>query len=183
MTRNSAKAGLSGRLTGLMLVCLLATATAFSQTANNGMILGSVTDNTGAVIPDVTVTLSNELSGGQRSVVTDQQGVYHLLAIPAGTYGIKFEKPGFNIFESQHISLSAGDSLQLNAALAVSSLQQTVSVEGGVLNRVDTTSANLQNTISSVQLSNTPLSTRSWTQMMGLEPGVSSNEQIGRAHV
>jgi outer membrane receptor protein involved in Fe transport len=176
MTRNSAKAGLSGRLRGQMLICLLATATAFSQTANNGMILGSVTDTTGAVIPDVTVTLSNELSGGQRSVVTDQQGVYHLLAIPAGTYDIKFEKPGFNIFESQHISLSAGDSLQLNAALAVSSLQQTVSVQGGVLNRVDTTSANLQNTISSVQLSNTPLSTRSWTQMMGLEPGVSSNE-------
>jgi hypothetical protein len=176
MTQKSGKMGFDGWLQGLFLICLLATVTAFSQTANNGMILGSVQDTTGAVIPGATVTLSNEQSGWQRSVVSDQQGVYHFLAIPAGTYGVKFEKPGFNLFERQHIVLNAGNSLQINAALSVGASHQTVKVEGGVVNRVDTTSANLQNTISGVQLSNIPLSTRSWTQMMGLEPGVNSNE-------
>ncbi len=168
--------GFGGWLQAVMLVCLLATATAFSQTANNGVILGTVKDKAGAVIPGATVTLSNELSGWRRSVVSDQSGTYQFLAVPAGRYDVKFEKPGFVAFDNQHISLNAGNSLQLNPILSVSSSKQTVTVQGGVVNRVDTVSASLENTISGVQVSNIPLTTRSFTQMMTLEPGVNSNE-------
>lgn len=179
MTHSSQKrfgAGHGRRLLlSLMAMGFFAATMAFSQTANNGQILGTVKDTSGALIPGANVTLTNEQLGTHRSVVSDAQGDYNLLAIPAGTYDIEFTKSGFKSFKSEHIVLNAGDSLQINATLQVSSVRQTVTVPA-VVNRVNTTSPSLTSTVTASQIANIPITTRSFTQLVALEPGVNSNE-------
>ncbi len=158
---------------GLTLL-VLAPASALPQAANAGEMLGVVKDPSGASIPGVTVTLVNESSEWRRVTKTDSTGNYYLLDIPSGVYSVSFEKNGFRRFSRTHVALSAGESLTVNASLPLGSVQQSVTVRGGVT-RVNTATANLGNTVFNTQIENIPLVDRSFTQLVELEPGVDSD--------
>jgi hypothetical protein len=159
---------------GALALLLLAPANAPAQAANAGEILGIVKDPSGASIPGVTVTLVHESSGWRRVTQTNSGGNYHLLDIPSGVYSVLFEKTGFRSFSRTHVALSAGESLTVDASLPLGSVHQSVTIRGGVT-RVNTATANLGNTVFSTQVDNIPLVSRSFTQLMELEPGVNSD--------
>jgi hypothetical protein len=158
---------------GLTLL-VLAPVSALPQAANAGEILGVVKDPSGGSIPDVTVSLINESSGWRRVTQTNGAGNYYLLDIPSGVYSVLFEKTGFRRFGRTHVALSAGESLTVNASLPLGSVHQSVTVRGGVT-RVNTATANLGNTVFNTQIENIPLVSRSFTQLVELEPGVASD--------
>ncbi|HTV54807.1 MAG TPA: TonB-dependent receptor [Terriglobia bacterium] len=153
---------------------VLAPVGALAQAANAGEILGAVKDPSGASIPDVAVSLINESSGWRRVTQTNSAGNYYLLDVPSGVYSVLFEKTGFRGFGRTHVALSAGESLTLNASLPLGSVHQSVTVRGGAT-RVNTATANLGNTVFNTQIENIPLVSRSFTQLVELEPGVASD--------
>ena len=123
------KGRLFASLIGLTLVLafLPASAAAQAQTA----IAGLVTDETGGVLPGVTVeAASPALIEVSRTAFTDGQGRYSIIDLRPGVYAVTFTLPGFNTFVRDSIQVSAGASVPINAQMAVGALEETVTVSG-----------------------------------------------------
>ncbi|MBP7778445.1 MAG: TonB-dependent receptor [Acidobacteria bacterium] len=119
------------RVTTLGLSVLLAATTAFAQvSATTGAINGKVTDNTGGVLPGVTVTASSPSMQGVRTDVTNEAGEYRFPAVPPGTYSLVFELAGFGSVNREGLRVGLGFTATVNIELGVASLQETVTVSG-----------------------------------------------------
>src|SRR5689334_1147194 len=111
------------------VLSLALTAPAFAQSqAINGTIEGTVTDASGGVLPGATITITNTETGTERSVVTNENGLYRAPLLPLGTYRVVAELQGFKRFEQTGISLSAGQTAVVNVSLGVGQVSETVSV-------------------------------------------------------
>ncbi len=97
------------------------------QATNSGDIRGTAVDNSGALIPDVTVTVKNLATGVVKQLKTNKDGLYDTSSIVVGTYSVKFEKPGFQSFERSGVTLQVGIST-INAKMQVGSVAQEVVV-------------------------------------------------------
>jgi hypothetical protein len=116
---------------GLALAGLLSGAVAFAQSTNSGDIRGTVTDQTGAVIPGVTVKVKDIDKAVTRTYTTDGAGLYDTGSIVPDHYLITFSRTGFRTLVRGPISLTVG--IQgLNAQLAIGSAQQKVVVSTNV---------------------------------------------------
>ena len=116
------------RLTSLVLMSLLVPATLSAQTAE---IAGVVRDASGAVLPGVTVEASSPaLIERSRVVYTDGQGQYRVIALNPGAYKVTFSLPGFNTVVRDGIVLTAAFTAAVDAAMAVGSVEETVTVSG-----------------------------------------------------
>ena len=99
-----------------VVVCLLAGSTlAYAQSAQ---VVGSVKDESGAVIPGATATARNVETGLVRVVVSDAGGVYRLQALPPGTYAVKIELVGFKTVSRERLVLTIDQSTTFDAVLA-----------------------------------------------------------------
>ncbi|MEZ5293587.1 MAG: TonB-dependent receptor [Vicinamibacterales bacterium] len=119
------------RVCGLVLGMLLAASASFAQvSATTGSINGKVTDNTGGVLPGVTVTASSPSMQGVRSDVTNEAGEYRFPAVPPGDYKLVFELAGFGTVNREGVRVGLGFTATVNIELGVASLQETVTVSG-----------------------------------------------------
>jgi hypothetical protein len=105
-------------LSAMLSLALSAPAFAQSQAAN-GSIEGTVTDSSGGVLPGVTVTVTSLDTGLERSMVTNEKGLYRAPLLPLGTYRVVAELQGFKRFEQSGIKLSVGQSAVVNVAMGV----------------------------------------------------------------
>jgi hypothetical protein len=113
----------------LALVSLLALpAAAGAQTT--GEIFGKVTDQSGGVLPGVTVTVSGPTLLQPLTAVTSETGSYQFPRLAVGTYTVRFELTGFKTYVREDVILTVGFSAQINAQLNVSAVQETVTVTG-----------------------------------------------------
>lgn len=108
-----------------LAVCLLALPVTVA--AQDGEITGTVTDDTGGVLPGVTVEASAETAAAARLTVTDADGRYALAALPPGSYAVTFVLPGFERAE-RAVELTAGGSAMLDVSLALGGLFEEVTV-------------------------------------------------------
>jgi hypothetical protein len=106
---------------------LLFALTALAQT-NQGTITGRVTDPTGGVIPQVQVTVTNLDTGVVYPGVTNDLGIYSILYLPVGRYGVEYKKDGFKTFQQRGVTISTDQVVRLDVALAVGSVTQNVTV-------------------------------------------------------
>ena len=113
-------------LAGLLLV-YPAHALAQSQAAN-GAIEGTVFDTSGGVLPGVTVTVTNVDTGVERSIITNEKGLYRAPLLPLGTYRVTAELQGFKKFEQTGVQLSVGETAVVNATLSVGTVSETITV-------------------------------------------------------
>lgn len=116
------------RLAMLVVVCLATAAVADAQ-VNRATISGTVTDSSGAAIPGVTVTVTDE-SGLTFTAHTNMEGQYTVPSLPVGTYAAKFALEGFKTFVRDKLTLEVSQTLRLDAELSVGQLTETVSVSG-----------------------------------------------------
>lgn len=144
-----------------------------AQTLNTGVFLGTVLDPSGAAVPEATVRVIREGTSFERATTTGPDGAFRLLEIPAGRYRISVEKPGFQRAERSGLELSAGQTLRVDLSLAVGAVTETVQVEARVA-QVDTATANVGSTIFGSHVQELALNTRSFTQLVRLQPGVNS---------
>ena len=99
--------------------------------AQTGSIAGSVVDETGGVLPGVTVEAASPAAiEGVRSAVTDGSGLYGIEALRPGTYTVTFILPGFSTFVREGIELTSGFTANVDARMAVGAIEETVTVSG-----------------------------------------------------
>jgi hypothetical protein len=119
------------RLCAFGFSLLLTASSAFAQVSSTtGSINGRVTDNTGGVLPGVTVTASSPSMQGVRTSVTNENGEYRFPAVAPGTYRLVCELAGFGTVNREGINVGLGFTATVNIELAVASLQETVTVSG-----------------------------------------------------
>ena len=110
------------------LTFVLITAPAWAQ-LSTAQLSGHVTDESGAVLPGVTVTATQTDTGLTRSVTTDQTGSYVLPNLPTGPYRLEAALQGFRTYAQTGIVLQVAAAPAINVVLAVGNLQETVAVE------------------------------------------------------
>ncbi|HEY5214433.1 MAG TPA: TonB-dependent receptor [Acidobacteriaceae bacterium] len=115
------------RVIAIAVIGVLGLGSAYAQSTNSGDIRGTVTDSTGALLPGVTVTVTNNNTGVTKTLVTNDAGLYDTSSIVVGNYKLTFEKTGFAKFERSSVTLQVGTST-VNAALKVGSTTQEVVV-------------------------------------------------------
>jgi Carboxypeptidase regulatory-like domain/TonB dependent receptor len=119
------------RFTVLGIVALvLALAVPAAAQEFRGRINGTVTDNSGAILPGVTVTATSPALIQPMTAVTGEDGTYRLIALPAGTYVLTYELQGFQTLKREAIRVVINTTLSVDAQLSVAALQETVTVTG-----------------------------------------------------
>jgi hypothetical protein len=157
-----------------------------AQSAGTGALTGTVTDPSGAVVPNVTVTLTKIDTGQVRTVTTGADGTYHFALIQPGAYKVQFAAAGFKSEEVPSVTVNVAETPVLNQALQVGQQAESVVVqaEAAALQTADST---LGRVVDSTTLSNQPLATRNFTSIMGLEAGavgsVNNATSLGKATV
>lgn len=147
--------------------------------AVTGTLTGVVTDSSGAVIADASVSAADSATGNVRTTTTDSSGHYTFVALPVGKYNLTIRKAGFRSFVSSGVVLNAGQIFTANAQLALGTASETVTVEANTL-QVQTKNTQLGTVISGDTISNMPMINRNALQLMQLEPGVmSSSDRFG----
>ncbi len=159
------------------LLCLLAVVLLIYPMAAGGQELaatlsGTVTDTTGAVIPNASVTISlNGVSGASRVVRTDGAGSYTATNLTAGTYSVTAVAGGFQTYRGRNIVLNVAEKRSLNIQLKAGAASETVVVEANPVS-IDTQSSAQAGTISGTQVRELELSSRNFEQLVTLQPGV-----------
>ena len=168
-----------------LLVGLLAVAPAPAALAQTivGQIAGVVTDASGAVLPGVTVTVTNDGTGLVRSAVTDDRGAWTITNLPVGRYSVKAELTGFRSAQQTGFELNADGRLTSNFKLEVGGVTETVDVVAVTGEKVNTTSGELARTIDGSQVREVALNGRNYLQLASLIPGavVTNNDQLDLA--
>jgi hypothetical protein len=142
---------------------------AFAQGATSGSINGTVTDNTGAVLPGVTVSVSGPALMGTQAAHTSDQGQYRFPALPPGAYRLSYELTGFTTVIRADILVSIGFTATVNVQLNLASLQESVTVLGASP-VVDIQNTNIQNNFSSELLKSIPNARDLWA-LIAVAPG------------
>jgi outer membrane receptor protein involved in Fe transport len=158
------------------LAILLAVFWAGSQLTAQVMtadIVGTVTDTTGAVLPDAQVTITNTATGVSNTSVTTKTGNYTFTLVQVGTYVVKVEAKGFKAFETSNLTLNAGDRARVDAKLEVGAQSETVSVTAEATSAaLHTDSSTLGGSITRETVEDVPLNGRNITTAIQLSAGV-----------
>jgi Carboxypeptidase regulatory-like domain len=160
----------------LLLFCLISTAvtpSVMAQSASTGALNGTVKDPSGAVIPNVKVTATSA-TGATRTATTSADGTYSIGLLPPGTYGVKFEAPGFQTTEVPSVTVTVTETGTLDETLQVGAQTQEVTVQANV-EAVQTTNATVGTTIGSQAVSSLPLNTRDYINLLSLSAGANAN--------
>ncbi len=145
-----------------------------AQSATTGALTGVVTDPSGGVISGATVALTNNGTGATRTATTDASGNYKFSLIPPGAYSLKFEAPGFKTSTISSVTVNVTETLVLSQKLEIGAQTSEVTVEASA-ETIQTQNATVGNLVGSQTVTDLPLSSRNYTQIIDLSPGVVAN--------
>ncbi|MGH9453237.1 MAG: carboxypeptidase-like regulatory domain-containing protein, partial [Terriglobia bacterium] len=161
---------------GLLMTAFLVAPSAPAQ-QSLGSITGTVTDSSGAVVPDVKVTIANVQTGLLQTATTSSAGSYSVFDLPIGTYTVTFSKEGFSTRTNSQVLLQSNRTTTLDASLQPGTVTTTVTVTSTpLLNKVDTTNGYV---LGPSVIQAIPLGTGSFTQLAILSPGVNADLLAG----
>jgi hypothetical protein len=161
------------KLVYLSVLCLLLFGLPSVSFGQNATIVGTVTDPSGGVIPNVNITVTNTETGWTRTIPTNDSGQYVVPNIQIGHYNVKAESSGFKVAEQKDVVLSVGDRLRLDFQMKMGTSAETVTVEANPI-AVQSDSGELSNVITDKQVSQLAVNGRSIYQLAQLTPGASS---------
>ncbi len=145
---------------------------AWSQTQiTTGVIQGTVSDPSGALVPGATVEARNLDTNLVRSLVTSADGRFVFLSLPPGRYTVTVTLQGFATHVQEDLTLTVGQSITLNPVLKVSGTAETVTVTG--TSAIDISRTEVSNTLNEQTVSTTPILGRKFEDLLTLTPGVS----------
>ncbi len=157
----------------LIAACAVGLTTGVGAQTVDGSVFGTVMDPSGSRLAGVTVVAASaQLLGGQEVRVTNEQGAYRFPSLPPGTYTITFELSGFQGIKHERITLQSGESLGIDAELALAQLQESLTVVGEAP-IVDTRNSSLVNRADLATMENIPIA-REFTQILNIMPGVTN---------
>jgi hypothetical protein len=155
-------------------LCLLLLLAAFQLKAQvaTADVLGTVLDNSGAVIVNATVTVQNLSTRDTRSGLTNASGEYVFTLLPIGTYSVRIEAPGFKTFLVSDLSLSSGDRARVDGRLEIGQMAESIIVEG-VAPALQSDSSTVGTVVSQQAVQDLPMNGRNFIAVVRLAPGAS----------
>lgn len=157
----------------LLMIAFVVIGSPFAWGGVTGSISGVIHDSSGAVVPGVQVVAHNTQTGLQWSTTTDDHGFYSLQALPVGTYDIQADKVGFRGYRQAGIVLNVNAAITADVSLQVGKVVESVTVNSTAVH-VEQTSTQMGEVIDSQKITEVPLVTRSYTDLLTLQPGVAS---------
>ncbi len=167
---------MKSRLCCLLFALIFVPVALFAQ--DTAQMTGTVTDPSGAEVPNAQVTITSVSQGTARTATANSSGDYLFAALPVGAYNLTVTAAGFKKFEARGIVLNVGEKARTDVKLEVGATQETVNVEGENVAQVETQSSDLAGTITGKEVSQLELNGRNFTQLVTLTPGV--NNQTGQ---
>jgi hypothetical protein len=156
--------------TFLSLGLLLFAPASFSQ-GNEGRITGAITDQSGGAIAGATVTVVDVQRGLNRTLTTDDAGLYNAPNLLPGNYTVRAEAKGFKKIEQQNVTLQVGKEIRVDLTLQPGEVSQTITItEAPPL--IETTNATLGGTLSNQTINDLPLNGRNYINLLTLRPGM-----------
>ena len=156
----------------LLLPLMVMWGTLMARADVTASVIGIVSDPHGQVLPKAAVTLTNPITGYQRSASTDANGSYEFLSVPAGDgYTVEASAPGFTKSAQQNITLTVNQRFRADFALNLGHVTEQVTVAADSV-QVDTSTNQIGDLITDEKMTSLPLNGRSYTDLMGLQPGV-----------
>ena len=144
-----------------------------------GTILGTVSDASGAVLPNAKVAVHQVATGLERTTLTTADGSYSVPELPIGSYTVTISASGFQTSITREVVVDVATERRVDATLKTGQVSETVEVSGESLPLVETTSAELGGTLTTKTIENLPVNGRDYTKLIYLNPGVSgSPDQI-----
>ena len=164
---------------GLLLILLTIVFSSIPASAqlSTATLAGTVTDSTGAVVPNATITLTQTDTNFTRVATTKADGTYHEEFLPIGPYRISVSAPGFKTLQRSGITLSVMQNASLDLALEIGGADQTIDVSADIP-LVNASNSALGQTVSNVEIDNLPLVNRNIDRLLQLVPGVQKVDTI-----
>ena len=166
------------RFVAVVVLVSLSAVPAFGQ-GSSASIIGRVTDQSGAVLPGVTVTVTSPaLQVPEVTAVTNELGEYRVAPLPIGVYAMAFDLPGFQTIRRQEIRLPVGFTARIDVELGIAAVGETITVSGAApIVDVATTSGSTLLTNEFLQLSAT--ARNSVMSVLTMAPGVRTFTDVG----
>jgi hypothetical protein len=137
-------------------------------------ISGTVKDATGASVPGATVTATDTGTGISQTRTTNAQGFYSFQELPLGSYVVTVEQKGFKQYQQTNLVLDVNEARTVDATLQVGQVSEKIEVAANALH-VETVSSQMGEVIEGKEMTAVPLVTRSYTDLLALQPGVVSS--------
>src|SRR4051812_15001513 len=161
------------RVTLVLLVIIVLGSSAWAWVG--GSISGTVTDQTGGVIPKATITVKNTAQGTELKTSTDGQGFYSFPNLAVGKYDLTIEAIGFKTQKKSGLVIDVDTALEATASLEIKEISSevgvTVAAEAEQI-RVETISTQIGEVLSNTEMTNVALNGRSFTDLLALQPGI-----------
>ena len=162
------------RTLGLLALILLSAPNAWAQLRIVGALSGTVQDPTGAVVPNAKVTLRDEKTGISRNVTSTELGTFLFPDLAVGAYEVTVAAPGFQNSRVSSIAVSTSQTTDVRVNLTVGAATETVTVNGGDAQTLETSSQLVASTLNSQTVNQLPVASREGVlNLARLAPGAS----------
>jgi hypothetical protein len=141
-----------------------------AQSAGTGALAGTVTDSTGAVIPNATVVVTNTDTNQSRTTTTGNDGTYKFALLPPGTYRVRFSAVGFKAAEVPSVTVNVTETPVLDRSLDVGAQAEAVVVQAEAA-ALETQNATLGTVVGGQSVTALPLTNRNYTQILSMSAG------------
>ena len=148
-----------------LTMLLTVTGSLHAQAGASGTILGTVTDSTGAIVPNVKITVTNTQTGVAFQTITSSAGDYNAPALNPGTYKVTAEAKGFQRAATSAFTLTVNQHARIDVALKPGAVTETVQATAQAV-QLDTDTAELSNLVSQQQVEDLPLNGRNFMQLL-----------------
>src|SRR5688572_2297971 len=160
----------------LCLVLVAGVASAQSTSTFNGRVL----DQGDAVLPGVTVTVTNQATGVVRTTVSNAEGLYYLPGLDPGTYDIATELPGFAPSTRNGVALGVNATISIDFKMGLAGVNEAVTVTGDAP-LIEVTQSKVASSIEATEIQNLPMITRTVSGMLALLPGAAPMAPVHRS--
>ncbi|HEY9504155.1 MAG TPA: carboxypeptidase regulatory-like domain-containing protein [Pyrinomonadaceae bacterium] len=154
----------------VMCIGILATS-GFAQTTGSATLRGTIKDPQGAIVRGATVTVTNERTSEERKATSNDDGAFTFSALTPGEYSLKIESPGFKTISQQHLALETSTTRSVEIVTEIGAPTETVTISAG-LDQLQSETGAKENTITSAQIDNLSIISRSSLELLRILPGV-----------
>src|SRR6266566_1917269 len=153
-----------------LFFCLFSSISVLAQSQTSGRITGNVRDQAGAVIAKAEVSVVNKATTDVRKVITDEAGNYVVPFLQPGIYFVSITASGFKKAQFDNVTVTVTETTYVNATLTIGAIEKSVTINVGP-SLIQRDGPQLGRVIDSQTISELPIATRNFTQMLALSPG------------
>ncbi len=151
--------------------CAFLLISSFLYAATTGSIAGTVTDPAGAVLPNATVSVTNQAQGIQNKTTTDSKGTYSFPILPVGKYDLKVEAASFKAQTKSGLTVDIDSAIKMDLALEIAERLESITVTADDV-QVEAVSTQMGEVVTGKSMTSVALNGRSFTDLLALQPGI-----------